>query len=62
MNMTLGNKLFKKKARHHFTYEFDPLKSWVDFCLVRRNQTKLLKDVKSLCVTPNINHWYVILR
>ena len=25
MNMTLWNKLFKKKASHYFTYESDPL-------------------------------------
>ena len=38
INMTVGNTLFKKRTSHLVTYESCPLKSQVDYCLVRRNQ------------------------
>lgn len=48
MNMSEGNTLFKKMVSHVVTYESDPLKSQVGYCLVRRNQWKFLKDIKVL--------------
>ena len=52
MNITEENTLFKKMASHVFTYESDPLKSQVGYCLVRRNQWKFLKDIKVLPREP----------
>ena len=47
--MIVGNMLlFKKKATHVVTYVSFPSKGQVDYCLVRRNQRKFLKDRKAL--------------
>ena len=48
MNMTLGNTPFKKRAIHLVTYESGPSKTQIDYCLVKRNQRNLLKDIKFL--------------
>ena len=37
----------------------------VDYCLVKKEQKKFLKDKKSYLmksVSPSISHWYVILK
>ena len=36
-NITVGNKLFKKRASHLITYESGPSKTQVDYCLVEVN-------------------------
>ena len=38
----------KKKARYLFIYESGPSKTQVDYCLIKRNQRKFLKDIKLL--------------
>ena len=48
MNMTVRNTLFQKRVSHQATYDFSPSKTQVDYFLVRRNQRKFLKDIKSL--------------
>ena len=57
MNMAVGNILFKNKASHLVTYKPGPSKIQVDYCLVRRNQRKFLKDIKFLrskeCITEH---------
>ena len=50
MNMTVGNTRFKKRAIHLVTYESGPSKTQSDYCSVRRNQRRFLKDTQvSLC-------------
>ena len=53
--MVVGYTLFKKRASHLVTYESRPSK--VDYCLVRRDQMKFLKDMKiprcEECVTQH---------
>ena len=57
MSMTVGNKLFKKRASHLATHESGPSKTQVKYCLVRRNQKQFLKDTKVLhceeCITQH---------
>ena len=48
MNMTVGNTHFKKSESDLVTYESGPSKTRVDYSLVRRNQRKLLQDMKIL--------------
>ena len=48
MKMTVGNTVFKNKASHLVIYEPGPPKPKVYYCLVRRKQRKLLKDIKTL--------------
>ena len=52
MNMVLGNTLFKKRVSHLVTYESGISKTQVDYCLVRRNQQKFLKEI-SLTITQH---------
>ena len=57
MNVTVGNTLFKKKASHQVIYESVLSKPQVDYCLVRRNQRNLLKDMLYLVksISPSIS-------
>lgn len=48
MNMAVGKTLFRKKVSHLITYDSALSKTQIDYCLVRRGQKKLLKDVKVL--------------
>ena len=55
MNMTAGYTLFGKRASHLVTYKSVPSNIQVDYCLVNRNQKKVLKDMEVLtsreCIT-----------
>ena len=55
MKMTVGNKLFKKRASHLVIYESGPSKAQINNYLLRRNQRKFFKDMKTLpseeCIT-----------
>ena len=57
MNMRVGNTLFMKRVSHLVTYESDPSKTQVDYCLETRKQRKFLKDTKVLpneeCITQH---------
>ena len=44
MNMRVGNTLFMKRVSHLVTYESDPSKTQVDYCLERSNQRKILDE------------------
>ena len=59
MNMAVENTLFKKSESHPVTYKAGPSKTRVDYCLVRRNQRKFLKDIEVLLlksVLPSLNY------
>ena len=55
LNMAIKNAIFKKKASHIINFEPGPSKTRVNYGLVKRNQTKFLKDTKVLprkeCIT-----------
>ena len=55
MNIPVGNTFFKKRVSHLVTHESRPSKTQLDYCLIRRNQRKFLKDMKVLpseeCIT-----------
>ena len=53
MNMTVRNKLFKKRASHRVSYE-SGLSKTQTYVLVRRNQRKLSYVVKS--VSPSMRY------
>ena len=63
MKMTVGNTVFKNEASHLVICEPGPPKPQVDYCLVRRKQRKLLKDIKVLPSkeykkpSSNKSHW-----
>ena len=46
MDMIVANTFFKKRDSHLVTYESGSAKTQVDYCLVRKDQRKLLKDIK----------------
>ena len=48
MDMAVGRTLSKKRANHLVTCESGPSKTQFDYCLLRRNQRKFLKDIKVL--------------
>ena len=57
MDMIVGNTFFQKRDTHLVTYESGLSKTQIDYCLVRRTQRKLLKDVKVVpgeeCITQH---------
>ena len=54
MSMSAGITLFKNRASQPDTHEFGLSKTQVDYCLLRRNQWKLLKDRKVLPIEESI--------
>ena len=48
MNITVVNKLFKRRASHWVNYESGPSKTQVGYCLVRRSQRRFWKGIKIL--------------
>ena len=48
INTSAGNTLFRKKTSNLLACEPGPSKTQVDYCLIRRNQRKFLKDIKVL--------------
>ena len=61
MDMIVANTFFKKRDSHLVTYksgsESGSAKTQVDYCLVRKGQRKLLKDIKVVpseeCITQH---------
>ena len=57
INMRVGKILFHKRKSHPVTYESGPSKMQVEYCLVRRDQRKFVKDMKALpserCITQH---------
>ena len=56
MKMTVGNTLFKKKESNLVPYKSDKSNTHADYCLVRRNLKKILKDIKVLRSEDFITH------
>ena len=58
VNLVAGNITFKNKASHLVTYHCGLLKTQGDYCLVRGDQRKFVKDKKVLlseeCITQHI--------
>ena len=52
ISMTVKSTFFKtnikEKPSHLLTYESGPSKTLIDYCIVRRNERKFLKDIKAL--------------
>ena len=54
MYIRVGNTVLKKRANHLVTYEPVPKKFQEDYCLIRINQGKSVKDIKFLPIKESV--------